>query len=231
MRFRRTLVIAASTTLLATGIALGQGAGGGPGGQGGMGTSAGSDAPAVGGGSPAGAVGGGPPAGRVGGGPPTSAVAPSPSADNSSTTGGVIDNSTGVRPPGTINSDLGGAKPSPPASGLAQTPMPPAEVRGFAEQAPSSTTGLSRPAEDGISTKTVPARPCSTAAKGTDGTTTCVGIPVRSGVAEWAPSSTTELARPAEDSISTKTVPARPCSTAAKETDGTTTCIGIPVRR
>ena len=150
MRFRRTLVIAASMTLLATGIALGQGAGGGPGGQGGMGTSAGSDAPA-----------------------------PSPSAVNSSTTGGVIDNSTGVRPPGTINSDLGGAKPSPPASGLAQTPMPPAEVRGVAEQAPSSTTGLSRPAEDGISTKTVPARPCSTAAKETDGTTTCVGIPVR----------------------------------------------------
>ena len=151
MRFRRTLVIAASMTLLATGIALGQGAGGGSGGQGGMGTSAGSDAPA----------------------------AFSPSAVNSSTTGGVIDNSTGVRPPGTINSDLGGAKPSPPASGLAQTPMPPAEVRGVAEQAPSSTTGLSRPAEDGISTKTVPARPCSTAAKETDGTTTCVGIPVR----------------------------------------------------
>ena len=146
MRFPRTLVITASMTLLATGIALGQGAGGGPGGQGGMGTSAGSDAPAVGGGSPAGAVGGGPPAGRVGGGPPTS----------------------------------GGATPSPPAaSGPPQMPMPPAEVRGIAEQPPSSTTGLSRPAEDGISTKTVPARPCSTAAKETDGTTTCVGIPVR----------------------------------------------------
>jgi hypothetical protein len=179
MRFRRTLFIAASMTLLATGMALGQGAGGGPGGQGGMGTSAGSDAPAVGGGSPAGAIGGGPPAGRAGGGPPTSAVAPSSSAVDTSTTGGVIDNSTSVRPPGTINSDIGGTKPSPPVSGLAQTPMAPAEVRGFAEQAPSSTTGLARPAEDGISTKTVPARPCSAAAKETDGTTTCVGIPVR----------------------------------------------------
>ena len=176
MRFRRTLVIAASMTLLATGIALGQGTGGGPGGQGGMGTSAGS--PPVGGGSPAGAVGGGPPADRVGGGPPTSAVSFALGSQFFAT-GGVIDNSTSVRPPSAINSDLGGAKPSPPASGLAQTPMPPAEVRGVAEQAPSSTTGLSRPAEDGISTKTVPARPCSTAAKETDGTTTCVGIPVR----------------------------------------------------
>ena len=30
---------------------------------------------------------------------------------------------------------------------------------------------------------------------------------------------------PAEDGISTKIVPARPCSTAARETDGTTTCV------
>jgi hypothetical protein len=30
---------------------------------------------------------------------------------------------------------------------------------------------------------------------------------------------------------STKIVPARPCSAAAHETDGTTTCIGIPGRR
>ena len=144
MRFRRTLIIAASTTLLSTGMVLGQGAGGGSGGQGGMGTSAGSGAPAVGGGSAAGAVVGGPPAG-----------------------------------PGTVNSDIGGTQPSPPVSGLARTPMAPADVRGIAEQAPSSTTGLARPAEDGISTRTVPARPCSTAAKETDGTTTCVGIPVR----------------------------------------------------
>lgn len=32
----------------------------------------------------------------------------------------------------------------------------------------------------------------------------------------------------AEDGISTKTVEAVPCATAARETDGTTTCIGIP---
>jgi hypothetical protein len=30
---------------------------------------------------------------------------------------------------------------------------------------------------------------------------------------------------------STKIVPARPCGKAAHETDGTTTCVGIPGRR
>jgi hypothetical protein len=35
----------------------------------------------------------------------------------------------------------------------------------------------------------------------------------------------------ADDGISTKTVKARPCGTAARETDGTTTCIGIPAER
>ena len=49
------------------------------------------------------------------------------------------------------------------------------------------------------------------------------------GVAEEAPSSTVGMSRPAPDG-STKIVPARRCSTAAHETDGTTTCIGIPER-
>jgi hypothetical protein len=34
----------------------------------------------------------------------------------------------------------------------------------------------------------------------------------------------------ASDGISTETVKAVPCSTVARETDGTTTCIGIPDR-
>jgi hypothetical protein len=42
---------------------------------------------------------------------------------------------------------------------------------------PQSRIGLSVPTEDGVSSKTVPARPCTTAARETDGTTTCVGIP------------------------------------------------------
>jgi hypothetical protein len=35
----------------------------------------------------------------------------------------------------------------------------------------------------------------------------------------------------AADRVSTKTVRAVPCSTAARETDGTTTCVGIPEER
>jgi hypothetical protein len=55
-----------------------------------------------------------------------------------------------------------------------------------------SETGLNVVAEDGISTKTVAAVRCSTAARETDGTTTCVGIPgslghlrAKSGNATW----------------------------------------------
>lgn len=42
---------------------------------------------------------------------------------------------------------------------------------------PNSTTGLSKVGEDGISTEIVKAVPCSTAARETDGFTTCIGIP------------------------------------------------------
>jgi hypothetical protein len=44
---------------------------------------------------------------------------------------------------------------------------------------PNSQTGRDIVASDGVSTETVRAVPCSTAARETDGTTTCVGIPVR----------------------------------------------------
>jgi hypothetical protein len=44
---------------------------------------------------------------------------------------------------------------------------------------PQTPTGLDKVADDGISTKNVKAVPCSTAARETDGTTTCVGIPDR----------------------------------------------------
>ena len=196
MRFPRSLVLTACVILLPIGTALAQGAGGGGsaggtgsgasgagaagagGGRGGMGTSAGSGGAAVGGGPPAGAVGGGAPAGPVGGGAPTnSGAAPTSPAANPPTTGGVIGGYTGVgNPPGT-NNNVGGMQTSPPISGQAQPPVAPAEVRGIAEQAPNSSTGLAKSAEDGISTKIVPAKPCGTAARETDGTTTCVGIP------------------------------------------------------
>jgi len=35
----------------------------------------------------------------------------------------------------------------------------------------------------------------------------------------------------APDGVSTRTVKAVPCSTAARETDGSTTCVGIPAKR
>lgn len=42
------------------------------------------------------------------------------------------------------------------------------------------------------------------------------------------PDSQTGLDKVASDGVSTKTVKAVPCSVAARETDGFTTCIGIP---
>jgi hypothetical protein len=185
MRFPHSLVLAAAcVAFLPTGVALSQVSGSG-GGQGGVGTPTGSSGPAVGGGPPAGAVGGGAPAGPVGGGAATNTAAPTSPATkspatgaNPPTTGGVIGGYTGVgNPPGTNNNEAGGTQPSPSISGQPQPPVAPAEVRGIAGQAPNSSTGLAKPAEDGVSTKIVPARPCSTAAQETDGTTTCVGIP------------------------------------------------------
>lgn len=68
---------------------------------------------------------------------------------------------------------------TPPVVGFGQSTTVPPEVRGAADFPPLTTTGLATTAADGVSTKVVPARPCSTAARETDGTTTCVGIPSR----------------------------------------------------
>jgi len=50
------------------------------------------------------------------------------------------------------------------------------------------------------------------------------------GVAEEGPISPTGLSKPGPDGVSTVIVAARSCGVAAHETDGTTTCIGIPDR-
>jgi hypothetical protein len=42
---------------------------------------------------------------------------------------------------------------------------------------PAAQTGRDIVADDGVSTKTVRAVPCGTAARETDGTTTCIGLP------------------------------------------------------
>jgi hypothetical protein len=72
-----------------------------------------------------------------------------------------------------------------PASPPAIDAPPPAMMPPTAGAAPvvggplisHSDTGLNKVAEDGVSTKTVRAVPCSIAARETDGTTTCIGIP------------------------------------------------------
>jgi hypothetical protein len=48
---------------------------------------------------------------------------------------------------------------------------------GIVPLLPATDAGWDRVAPDGVSTKTVQAIPCSTAADETDGTTTCIGIP------------------------------------------------------
>jgi hypothetical protein len=73
---------------------------------------------------------------------------------------------------GTLNSGS-----APPAA----APPPAMPLTGAAPEVggpliPQSATGLDKVAPDGVSTKTVRAVPCSTAAHETDGTTTCIGI-------------------------------------------------------
>jgi hypothetical protein len=64
---------------------------------------------------------------------------------------------------------------SPPGTPNAPTAAKAPEVGGPLN--PATDAGLAKVAPDGISTEIVPAVPCSTAARETDGTTTCVGIP------------------------------------------------------
>jgi hypothetical protein len=59
---------------------------------------------------------------------------------------------------------------APPAPNGA-APLPPTGLL------PSTTLGSDRAADDAASTRTVKAVPCSTAARETDGFTTCIGIP------------------------------------------------------
>jgi hypothetical protein len=71
-----------------------------------------------------------------------------------------------------------GNSPSPPAIGQS-TSVAPVAVQGIAENQTFSRSGRSTVADDGVSTKIVRAKPCTSAARETDGTTSCVGIPSR----------------------------------------------------
>jgi hypothetical protein len=167
------------------GGAAGAGGAGAGGGRGGVGTAASAGGVAVGGGAPAGPVGGGAPAGAVGGGAPSAMTEGNTSTPtigvgtigtNESTVGGVLGGYTGVE--NTPSANPGGASPGAIVdSNDTNTPNRPA-VHIAPDQA-FSLTGLSQTAPDGITTRIVSAKPCSTAARETDGTTTCVGIPSR----------------------------------------------------
>jgi len=78
--------------------------------------------------------------------------------------------------PGTTVDQTG----SPPA--VTPPPSPTVPITGAAPAEgtawlPGTTTGLDRVGDDGVSTKTVKAVPCSAAAREPDGATTCIGIP------------------------------------------------------
>ena len=76
--------------------------------------------------------------------------------------------------PGTVPSETTvGVAPSGPAG----APGPDVVPQPGGPLNPGTQTGRDVVASDGISTKTVKAVPCSTVARETDGTTTCIGIP------------------------------------------------------
>ena len=72
------------------------------------------------------------------------------------------------------------SEPAVRAPGTVEPSVAPGVRPGQVLPVPSpSSAGLNKTASDGVSTITVPAVPCSTSARETDGTTTCVGIPGR----------------------------------------------------
>lgn len=201
----RHFAVALLIAMLPMGFASAAGPGGGAtsGGIGGGVGAGGTGSAAVGGGAPTGAVGGG--SGRVGGGSPGSsnpagngsAGTGSPSMNARGLVGSGINATSGVTNPATRGGSIGGlggttgvapppadlrggaspAASSPEGSSAADKTVPEAVHGAAEEQMKVSSTGLSRPGPDG-STITVPARPCGLAAHETDGTTTCIGIPV-----------------------------------------------------
>jgi hypothetical protein len=197
LRNPRTIAFAVLITTLPMGFALAAGRGGGGLGQG-VGA-AGMGSAAVGGGAPAGNVGGG--TGRVGGGAPGSndpagngsagtgdptanarGVAgytppPVPETTNVPTRGGFIGGAgIGGAAPGTLGDEASRSDAKSTDTKSGDKPPVADPVKGVAEEAPPSPTGLARPGPDGVSTVIVAARPCGTAAHETDGTTTCIGI-------------------------------------------------------
>jgi hypothetical protein len=197
----RGFALAMMVAGLPLGYAFAGGSGGGGHGGGGLGGGVG----AAGMGSAA--VGGGAPAGRVGGGPAAGAVgggAPGssrPAGNGAAGTGNPALNATG-----------GGSGVNAPATGPTTT-----------------TTGEFIGGEGGQTTGAAPARNLPggglpPGAINQESPTAAQPTPPQQiqGAANTQAQADDVLLRP---------VPARPCGVAAHETDGTTTCIGIPERR
>jgi hypothetical protein len=180
---------------------------------------AGAGSAAVGGGAPAGRVGGGPAAGAVGGGLPG---AGDPAGNGAAGTGNPTLNALGAgssgnrtNAPGIPSSRTqGGAFGGPAALGATTAPVAPARaLPGGAAPAASSAASSS-----GTENKEAPSRESK-------------AQPPITGGAEGAPFSPTGFSRPGRDGVSTVIVAARRCSVAAHETDGFTTCVGVPGKR
>jgi hypothetical protein len=199
----RTLALALLIAALPVGFAVAAGRGGGRALGGGVGAE-GMGSAAVGGGAPGGQVGGGPPAGAVGGGSPNSS---NPGGNGSAGTGNPSLNAAGGSAAGTDTNAPGipGARTNIGGYGDSTGAPPASALPGGTS--PEASSSQRSPTND------------STAARDLQ------------GLAEVGPFSPTGLARPGPDGVSTVIVAARACGVAAHETDGTTTCIGIPASR
>jgi hypothetical protein len=200
----RNLAFAPLIAALPVGFALAAGRGG-AGGAGGAGVGAAGiiGSAAVGGGAPGGQVGGGPPAGAVGGGSPNSN---NPAGNGSAGTGNPGLNAVGG---GAVGNDTN-------APGI---PSARTSIGGYGD---STRAGPAPALPGGTSPEAL-----SSQRSPTDAST--VQKEVR-GVAEAGSFSPTGLSRSGPDGVSTVIMAARACGVAAHETDGTTTCIGIPGR-
>jgi hypothetical protein len=196
----RSLAFALLIAALPVGFAFAGGSGGRGGALGAGVGAAGMGSAAVGGGAPAGAVGGGPPAGAVGGGSPGSN---NPAGNGSAGTGNPSLNAVGGGPGGNGTNAPGipNARSAGGSVGGQGGVAAPAELPGGA---PPSLLSNQGPTADPTAPKAV------------------------QGVAEQVPLPPTGLSRAGPDGVSTVTEAARPCGVAAHETDGTTTCIGVP---
>lgn len=195
----RSLVFAMLIAALPVGFAFAGGSGGRGGAIGGGVGAAGMGSAAVGGG--AARVGGGPAAGEVGGGSPGSN---NPAGNGAAGTGIPSRNAGGVQRNGT-NASPGITNPTT-TGGV---------IGGYGGVPPMTELPGGGTSPDALKRQS----------QSTDGPTVPKEV---QGIAEQAPFSPTGLARPGPDGVSTVIVAARPCGVAAHETDGTTTCIGIP---